>query len=123
MQLKFKMENYLKNPIEENGNHFTGFLDIYIETLYSKRTDFARDMDITPVNLSQIINKHREPKEEFILKLMIHSEMAFKDVGSFNKEIWYLIYYHEKIDNIMSRQDQWRPEIEKQVKFTELVEK
>ena len=123
MQLKFKMENYLKDPLDDKCNFFTFFLERYIDTFYLKRNNFARDIDITPVYLSQIINNHREPNEEFILKLMVHSEMAFKEVGSFNEKIWYLVYYHEKIGNIMSSQDQWRPEIEKHVKFTELVEK
>lgn len=123
MQLKFKMENYLKDPIDDHGNHFTGFLESYIDTIYSKRNDFAKDIDITPVFLSQVINNHREPNDEFILKLMIHSEMVFKEVGNFNTKIWYQVYYHEKIDNTMSSQDQWRPELEKYVKLTELVEK
>ncbi len=66
MQLKFKMENYLKESIDNNHNLFTGFLERYIDTIYSKRNDFAGDIDITPVYLSQIINRHREPNDEFI---------------------------------------------------------
>lgn len=122
MQLNFQMKNYLKNPIEDNPYQLTGFLERYIDTIYSKRTDFAHDMDITPVYLSQIINNHRDPNDEFILKLMVHSEMAFKDVQNFNSKIWYQVYYHEKIDNTISNQDEWRPEIEKHVKFSQLVE-
>ena len=69
-------------------NHFTNFLETYIDAIYSQRSKFAIDINITPVFLSQVINNHREPNEEFILKLMIHSEKAFKNVGDFHKEIW-----------------------------------
>ena len=122
MQLKLKMENYLKEPVYDNQSHFTNYLETYIDAIYSQRNKFAKDINITPVFLSQVINNHREPKEEFILKLMIHSEKAFRNVGGFHKEIWYEVYFHEKISNTMSSQEQWRPQIEKQVKLIQLVE-
>lgn len=123
LQLKLKMENYLKEPIYDNSRHFTNFLEIYIDTIYSQRSKFAKDINITPVFLSQVINNHREPKEEFILKLMIHSEKVFKNVCDFHKKIWYQVYFQEKISDTMSSQEQWRPKIEKQVKLSELIEK
>lgn len=123
MQLKLKMENYLKEPIYDNQNHFSQFLKAYVDTIYSKRSDFAKDINITANLLSKIINNHREPKEEFILKLMIHSEKVFEQLGEFHKEIWYQIYFHEKLCDTMSSQDKWRPEIAKQVKLTELIAK
>ena len=123
LQLKLKMENYLKEPVYDNQNHFANFLETYVDTIYSKRSEFAKDINITPVFLSKVINSHREPKEEFILKLMIHSEKVFKHVGEFQKTIWYQIYYQEKIYDTMSNQNQWRPKIEKQVKLTESIVK
>lgn len=123
LQLKLKMENYLKEPVYDNQNHFSKFLETYVDTIYSKRSDFAKDINITANLLSKIINNHREPKEEFILKLMIHSEKVFEQVGEFHEETWYQIYFHEKLCDTMSSQDKWRPEIEKQVKLTELIAK
>ncbi len=123
LQLKLKMENYLKEPVYDNGRHFTNFLEIYIDTIYSQRSKFAKDINITPVFLSQVINNHREPKEEFILKLMIHSEKVFKNVCEFHNKIWYQVYFQEKISDTMSSQAQWRPKIEKQVNLSELIEK
>ncbi len=120
LQLKLKMENYLKEPAYDNQNHFTNFLETYVDVIYSKRSEFAKDINVTPVFLSKVINNHREPKEEFILKLMIHSEKVFKNVGEFQKKIWYQIYFHEKLCDTMSSQDKWRPNIEKQIKFKEL---
>ncbi len=123
LQLKLKMENYLKEPVYDNQNHFSQFLETYVDVIYSKRSDFAKDINITANFLSKIINNHREPKEEFILKLMIHSEKVFEQVGEFHNRTWFQIYFHEKLCDTMSSQHKWRPEIEKQVKVTEFIEK
>ena len=120
MQLKLKMEDYLKEPDYDNQNHWALFLAFYVDAIYSKRIDFAKDINVTANFLSKIINSHREPNEEFILKLMIHSEKAFKHVGEFHKKIWYQVYYQEKLSDTMASQGKWRPEIEKQIKFTEV---
>ncbi len=120
LQLKLKMEKYLKEPVYDDQRYFTHFLVTYIDTIYSKRSDFAKDINVTANFLSKVINSHREPKEEFILKLMIHSEKVFKTVIEFHNSTWYQIYYFEKLSETMSNQDKWRPEIEKQVKYKEL---
>lgn len=93
----------------------------YIDTIYSKRSSFAKDIDITPVKLSQIINNHREPTDEFIMRLMIHSERVFGNVCAFHKKTWYQVYFHEKIYDTMSKQEEWRPKIEKHVTFSESI--
>ena len=121
LQLKLKMEEFLNHPVYDNNNHFSNFLKFYIDSIYSKRSTFANDINVDPVSLSQVINNHREPKDEFILKLMIHSERAYKDVCSFNKKIWYQIYFNNKICEIMAKQEQWQPEIEKQVRISEVT--
>lgn len=121
LQLKLKMEEYIKNPVYENQNIFTDFLTSYIDTIYSKRTNFAHDIDVTPVRLSQVLNSHREPKDEFMLRLMIHSEKIYKNVCQFHKKTWYQVYYHEKICDTMSSQDEWRPNVEKHVKVKNVV--
>lgn len=123
LQLKLKMEDYLKEPVYDNQDHFSNFLESYVDAIYSKRSEFAKDINITPVFLSQVINSHREPNDEFILKLMIHSEKVFKHVGEFHQKTWYQLYYHEKLCDTMSNQEEWRPRIEKQVKLSELITK
>ena len=121
LQLKLNMEDYLNKPVYDNQNHFTKFLEQYIDTIYSKRYEFADDINVNSNFLSKIINKHLEPKEEFFYKLMIHSEKAYQNVGEFHKKTWIQVYYHEKVCDTMSNQDNWRPEIEKQIKISELV--
>lgn len=121
LQLKLKMEEYIKKPTNDPHPYFTEFLKTYIDTIYPKRSLFAKDMNIEPVSLSQVINHHREPKEEFMLRLMIHSEKAYKNVGEFDKSMWFQVYYHEKIGKTLFQQEQWRPQVEKHVKFSESI--
>jgi hypothetical protein len=121
LQLKLKMENYINESLDNNQSSFTIFLESYIDTIYSKRNEFAKDINIRPVLLSQIINHYREPNEKFILKLMIHSEKTFEKICIFNKRTWYQVYYQEKICDMMSNQEEWKPEIEKQVRFKKLI--
>lgn len=122
MQLKLKMEAYIKQAHFDDRNHFSEFLASYIDIIYAKRNAFANDIDITPVKLSQVINKHREPTKELVLKLMLHSEKVYSKIDGFQNEIWYQVYFHEKICETMSTQQVWRPKIEKYVKFSESIE-
>lgn len=121
MQLKLKMEEYLKQPVYDDQNHFSDFLKAYIDTIYSTRNKFARDINITPIRLSQVINNHREPKDEFIMKLMIHSEKVYKNICDFQKKTWYKVYFHEKICDTLSSQEEWRPKFEKDIKLSETI--
>ena len=123
VQLKLKMEDFLKKPVYDNRKYFSEFLQSYVDMIYPKRSNFAMDIDVTPVRLSQVINSHREPKDLFIMKLMIHSEKVYKHVCAFDKKTWFQVYYHEKICNTMSNQDKWRPEIEKHVKISDSIAK
>jgi len=117
MQLKLRMENYLNEPVYDKQNHFCQFLESYVDAIYSRRGDFAKDINVTANFLSKIIHNHREPNEAFMLKLMIHSEKVFSQVGPFKKTTWYQIYYHEKLCETMANQKKWRPALEKQVKY------
>jgi len=119
LQLKLKMEEYVQKPVYEDHNFFMEFLTSYIDTVYRKRSNFASDIDITPVRLSQVLNGHREPKDEFMRRLMIHSEKTYQNICQFHKQTWYQVYYHEKICDTMSSQDKWRPNVEKHVKIKE----
>lgn len=121
LQLKLKMEEFLKRPVYDDHNYFADFLKTYVDTIYSKRINFANDIDIKPVTLSHVINSHREPNEEFILRLMIHSEKVFKNICEFQQKAWLQVYFHEKICDTMANQEEWRPTIEKHVKLSESI--
>ena len=120
LQLKLRIEDYLKGTIPNEPNIFARFLEAYVDIIYSKRIDFAKDINISANYLSKVINSHREPKEEFILKLMIHSEKVFENIGEFEKRTWYQIFFNEKLNDTMAAQEIWRPKIEKQIKITSM---
>lgn len=119
LQLKLKMESYLEQDNDQEAPQFNGFLKTYIDTLYEKRNKFANDIGMTPVSLSQVLNNHREPQEEFMLRLMLHSEIVYKDICKFDERTWYQIYFHEKILSTMSKQSEWKPKVAQYVKFEE----
>jgi hypothetical protein len=121
LQLKLNMEEYIKAPVYGAHNYFIDFLTTYIDTIYKRRGNFAKDIDITPIRLSQVLNNHRDPKEEFMLRLMIHSEKTYENVCQFNKKTWYQVYFHEKICDTMSNQDAWRPSVEKHITMSKLI--
>lgn len=123
LQLKLKMQEFIKQPIHQKQHYFSEFLQSYIDIIYSKRAVFAKDIGTTPVKLSQVVNNHRAPQDDFILKLMIHSEMIYKDVCEFQKEIWYQVYFHEKLCNMMSTQKEWKPKLEQEVYLSEPITK
>ena len=123
MQLKLKMDEYIQDPLCDDRNYFLEFLKTYIDTIYSKRSGFANDIDITPIRLSQVINNHREPKDDFIMRLMIHSEKVYKNICDFPNKSWYQVYFNEKICDTMSNEEKWRTRIEKHVKITESIKK
>ena len=49
LQLKLKMEEYIQKPVYTDHLFFTEFLTSYIDIIYSKRNNFANDINITPV--------------------------------------------------------------------------
>lgn len=120
MQLKFKMEEFIKQTVLNRAESFNHFLKSYISILYSKQSLFADDIGITSAYLSQIINNHRQPKEDFLKRLMLHSEKVYAEVCDFNKRIWYQVYQHERLCDTMSRQSEWRAKFEKQIKYKKM---
>lgn len=121
LQLKYKMEESLSNSNKNQNQTFSQYLAIYVDVLYTRRNDFASDLGVSPVILSQVINSHREPGKEFILRLMIHSEKVYQRVGKFNHEIWYQIFLNEKLRITMEAEASWRSELGAEVKMPEFI--
>ena len=113
MQLKLQMEEYLNTPDYDRAYSFSKCLTTYIDTIYDKRKNFARDLSIEPLMLSQVLNNHRDPQEKFMLRLIVHSENSFKPVCKFDQRTWYRIFYKEKVGKLMSAQKEWRSSVEK----------
>lgn len=121
LQLKLKMEEFLSSNSNSTKSQFPVFLEFYVDTIYPKRKLFAQDIDVNPISLSQVINNHREPKEEFILRLIIHSEKVFKNVCHFRSNTWLEVFLKDKFMETISSEKKWRKEEGKHVKVFELV--
>jgi plasmid maintenance system antidote protein VapI len=91
LQLKFLMEDYIKQVDYKNDYNFSYFLKEYIIRLEKKNKDFAEEIDIDPTELSQIINKHRAPNEKLIIRLEIHSNRNFPAI------MWFKLIEKEKV--------------------------
>ena len=80
LQLKFVMEDYVKQNEYKKDFDFSYFLVEYIDRLEIKKKEFAQEIDVDPTELSQIINRHRSPNERFIIRLEIHSNKNFPPI-------------------------------------------
>lgn len=90
LQLRFLMEDYIKESNYKKDYDFSYFLKEYIIRLEKKNKDFANEIDVDPTELSQIINKHRPPNEKFIIRLEIHSNKNFPAI------IWFKLIEKER---------------------------
>jgi plasmid maintenance system antidote protein VapI len=94
MQLKFQIEDYLKSDSFNPKFTFSYFLKEYVDVLKKKRKVFAQEISIDETELSQLINKHRQPNDSIIIRLEIHSNNSIPAVS------WYKLLEMEKVHSI-----------------------
>lgn len=90
LELKFQMEDYLKSEKLEEQRSFGYFLRRYIELIGRKNNEFAEEIDVNPTELSQIVNRHRDPSKKIIIRLEMHSN------GIILATAWHGIYSKDK---------------------------
>ena len=90
LQFKFQIEDYLNNVNFNPAFTFGYFLGEYVNLLNKKRRNFAKEIDIDETELSQLINKHRLPNENIIVRLEIHSNNSIPAVT------WFKLIEKEK---------------------------
>ena len=103
LQLKFLIEDYIKSE-KFNKDYFFGFfLKEYIIRIEKKNNQFAEEINVDPAELSQVINKRRQPTDKLIFRLEIHSNRNFPALMWFKileKDRAYELKHHrEIIDN------------------------
>lgn len=100
LQLKFMIEDYLASNELSKELFFGFFLKEYITRQSRKNNEFARDIDVNPTELSQVIRRHRKPTDKLIYRLEIHSNRNFPATvwfGLLNKERDCDLYYDRSI--------------------------
>lgn len=90
LQLKYQIEDYSRSTDFDNNLHFGSFLKEYVRSLNKKNKDLASDLDVDETYFSQIINKHRKPNDELIIRLEIHCNKIIPAIT------WYKLIEKEK---------------------------
>ncbi len=96
MQLRFQIEEYLKENRFNRKKTFGYFLKSYITILDKKSNEFADEIDIKPTELSQYINNHRTPPQPVMIRLELHSQNIIPAVH------WYRLAESRKLHELMS---------------------
>ena len=96
MQLRFQIEDYLKENRFNRKKSFGFFLKSYITILDKKSNEFADEIDIKPTELSQYINNHRTPPQPVMIRLELHSQNIIPAVH------WYRLAESRKLHELMS---------------------
>lgn len=96
LRLKFRIEDHLNSDSYDDSVHFGHFLRNYIELLGKKDKEFAAEIDIKPTELSQLINDHRDPNNELLVRLEIHSNNNIPAIT------WYRLLEKRKEHYLMS---------------------
>ncbi|HVY73245.1 MAG TPA: helix-turn-helix domain-containing protein [Puia sp.] len=80
LQLKFQMEDYLKNDVYDQMRSFGFFLKEYLHILDMKQIDFAEAIQIHQTELSNLMANRRAPSNETMIRLEIQSNNYFPAV-------------------------------------------
>lgn len=98
LQLKIQLEDYIKSNQYKESLNFGYFLNEYVSRQGKKGKEFASEVDVTPAVLSQYMNNHRKPKDEFIIRLEIHSSGMIPAIN------WFKVIQKDKEHEIMTNQ-------------------
>ncbi|MDR2237322.1 MAG: helix-turn-helix transcriptional regulator [Chryseobacterium sp.] len=98
LQLKFQLEDYINSSQYVEALSFGFFLNEYVSRQDKKDKDFAVEVDVKPAVLSQYINNHRKPTDEFIIRLELHSNGMIPAIS------WFKVIQKDKEHEIMTNQ-------------------
>lgn len=94
LQLRFQLETYLKQDHFDPTLTFGHFLNRYLKVINKKKKEFAEEIQIHETLLSHLINDRREPNENIMVRLELHSNNVIPAV------YWYKLAEKEKEHHI-----------------------
>ena len=94
LQLRSKLEDYVKGDLYEPGKKFGDILKVYLLLTAKKSNELAKEISIHETLLSQLLNNHREPNEDIMIRLEIHSN------NHIPAHIWFMLVQKEKINQL-----------------------
>jgi plasmid maintenance system antidote protein VapI len=90
LSLKYLIKNYLNSNQYDSEKGFAFFLKEYIQRQNKKNSEFAKEISISAVELSQLVNSHRDPNLKIIVRLAAHSNQNFPAI------MWFNLYSKDK---------------------------
>jgi plasmid maintenance system antidote protein VapI len=90
LQLKLELEKYIVDGKYDPALNFGYFFNEYIRIQGKPDKQIALEMGVTDAAISQLINHHRKPTKEFIIRLELHSG------GMFFALLWFKLLNKEK---------------------------
>jgi len=90
MQLKFQLEDYVKQEEYNPQFSFGYFLEQYLLLTNRKKKEFARDIQIHETQLSQMLKNRRDPSESIMIRLELHSNNTIPAID------WFKLLEKEK---------------------------
>jgi hypothetical protein len=94
LRLRFLMEDEIRTSAFNENNSFTSFLRKYIKLSYKAYKDFALDIGLNVTELSQILNNHRAPSDNTIIRLELHSSNFIP------AKIWFRLLEKERLNKL-----------------------
>ncbi|GEN77955.1 helix-turn-helix domain-containing protein [Chryseobacterium hagamense] len=98
LQLKFQLEDYINSSQYLEAFSFGFFLNEYVSRQGKKDKEFAVEVDVKPTVLSQYMNDHRKPTDEFIIRLELHSNGMIPAIS------WFKVVQKDKEHEIRTSQ-------------------
>jgi plasmid maintenance system antidote protein VapI len=91
LRLRLQVDKYLATGKFDEEKTFGKILGQYIVTLGKARGVFAKEINVTPSELSQYINGHRKPPQNILVRLELHSN------NNITAEHWYRLLQLESL--------------------------
>jgi plasmid maintenance system antidote protein VapI len=96
LRFKLQLEDYLKNEDFNTEKTFGHFLKEYLQLISKKRNEFAAEIDIHETLLSQLINNRRDPSENIMIRLELHTNNSIPATS------WYRLVEKQKEHTIQN---------------------
>lgn len=90
LQLKFRLEDYIKGDQYNPQYTFGYFLEQYLQLTNRKKKEFAKDIQIHETQLSQMLKDRRDPNDSIMIRLELHSNNTIPAID------WFKLLEKEK---------------------------
>lgn len=94
MQLRLQLHDYVRSDMYDPEQNFGNFLKSYLVIINKKSNEFAQEISIHETLVSQFINNRREPNEDIMVRLEIHSN------NNIPAHYWFMLKQKERINQL-----------------------